>query len=316
MKDAPHTLTIPKTEQARFPVVMTFVIEKKDLEGGLVHPQGTVLLRLTGPNATKATMPFLIKMMGLHPSDVSTLYRFESPYMWYLKTSNVSCRSRLINKQFGDAKNFKVTISPFETDNVKVTLHWLSTNIARKRVEEIFESFAEPGSLTRVEKVSGSADKWGGFLQPKKDKELPHYISIRYEGDAKIYKVLVTIPGRRQKCWTCGDDSHWSNQRPIIKGPNINSKTHSQPKTYADMVSAVLPSPQQPSGSVDDGFTLVRRKKNQNKTIVELENKLKDTIESNNSRKRFRNTEQTQSAPSSPEKKYNKKRKKTIALIQ
>uniref|UniRef100_A0A2C9LGV0 G-protein coupled receptors family 1 profile domain-containing protein n=1 Tax=Biomphalaria glabrata TaxID=6526 RepID=A0A2C9LGV0_BIOGL len=64
--------------------IKTFLIEKKDLEGGLVHPSGTLLLKLIGQEAIKASMASLMTVLSLSPDEVGSLYRFENPFVWVL----------------------------------------------------------------------------------------------------------------------------------------------------------------------------------------------------------------------------------------
>ncbi|KAI8785083.1 hypothetical protein BgiBS90_014610, partial [Biomphalaria glabrata] len=49
--------------------VKTFLMEKKDLEGGLVHPSGTLLLKLIGQETIKASMASLMTVLSLSPDE-------------------------------------------------------------------------------------------------------------------------------------------------------------------------------------------------------------------------------------------------------
>ncbi|KAK0050538.1 hypothetical protein Bpfe_020066 [Biomphalaria pfeifferi] len=73
-----------------FPVLfsireMSFhTIEKKDLEDGLVHPMGNLLLKLSGTNAMKGSVSSLLETLEISGADFTSLYRFENPYTWFL----------------------------------------------------------------------------------------------------------------------------------------------------------------------------------------------------------------------------------------
>ncbi|KAI8791248.1 hypothetical protein BgiBS90_006712 [Biomphalaria glabrata] len=104
----------------------SFFVGKEDLEGGLVHPQGTLLLKISGPTANKANAAPLLRSLSLTPRDAEALYRFENPFLWFLKT-NEEKKTQLLNKQFGSNQNTLIKVQTLEEDITKVTLHWLST---------------------------------------------------------------------------------------------------------------------------------------------------------------------------------------------
>ncbi|KAK0061583.1 neuropeptide FF receptor 1 [Biomphalaria pfeifferi] len=132
-------------------------------------------------------------------------------------------------------------------------------------MEEIFGSMAEEGTKVEIQKVEGS-DKWVSWIKPRKGAELPHYIQLRYQDDPRTYKVLVTTPGRRQQCWYCQKEDHWSNQCPTRAAPRGNKREtgksqESSKATYATALKGVSPRKTAEEEAKEDGFTLVRKKK-------------------------------------------------------
>uniref|UniRef100_A0A2C9JX71 G-protein coupled receptors family 1 profile domain-containing protein n=1 Tax=Biomphalaria glabrata TaxID=6526 RepID=A0A2C9JX71_BIOGL len=177
-----------------------------------------------------------------------------------LSERKVILRDRLVGKSFGSETSFKVEIFPIEEERLKITLHWVSPSIAKTKIVEIIETFAEQGSMVEVTKI-GASDKWVSFIKAKKDAPIPHYIQQRFEGDPKIYKVLVTIPGRRQQC---GLDQHWSNQCPTRKaGParTVPPKEKPGPLSYAQAVKEGNPKKEIEKWLQKDGFTIVEKGK-------------------------------------------------------
>ena len=231
---------------------VSFHVEKKDLEGGLVHPPDTLLLRLKGPEAKRANREALTKTLKLDPSKVKKLYRFEDPLIWFLQTTK-EVGTSLVNRLFGSIDRCAVHVTPLDT-KIYVTLHWLSTNISEKKVMDFFIHLAEPGALVTLLTGKDDGDKRMGLIEPRKGTELPHYLNITYEDDPKLYRVLVTVPGRRQKCYRCGEDTHWPGQ------------CRSNPtRSYAQVTSSNPPQAKQPTGAPSDdntGVTPVVSQKN------------------------------------------------------
>lgn len=325
----------------------TFLIEKKDLEGGLVHPKGTLLLKLSGNNAMKSSIGSLLEALKLSAAEVTALYRFENPYTWFLVPTTAKVRDRLVGKSFGSETSFKVEIFPIEEERLKITLHWVSPSIAKTKIVEIIETFAEQGSKVEVTKI-GASDKWVSFIKAKKDAPIPHYIQLRYEGDPKIYKVLVTIPGRRQQCLHCGLDQHWSNQCPTRKaGParTVPPKEKPGPLSYAQAVKEGNPKEKEIEKWLQkDGFTIVEKGKkgvfkvspkkiskvsdvaassmmadaatssvvaSTPEIAVDAEVETPQSVEDFKLKKRFRSKEHVRSAPGSPTKL---KRKRCLSV--
>lgn len=67
--------------------MITFYVGKEDLKGDLVHPKGTLALRISGLSANRATATTLLLCLSLAPRDAEALYRFENPFVWFLKTN-------------------------------------------------------------------------------------------------------------------------------------------------------------------------------------------------------------------------------------
>ncbi|XP_055863955.1 uncharacterized protein LOC129922336 [Biomphalaria glabrata] len=253
--------------------IKTFLIEKKDLEGGLVHPSGTLLLKLIGQESIKASMASLMTVLSLSPDEVGSLYRFENPFVWFLVPNSPRVRARILGKTFGTESTLKVEVSTIEDEKVKITLHWVAPTIVKNKIIEIFQSFSEEGSKVEPVKL-GNSDKWAAWLKIKKGTEVPHYIHLKYVDDPRVYKVLITIPGRRQQCWHCGQDKHWSNQCPNRttlkgKGKILDKKQeHNAKGTYASVLRGEEPvekstkqnaqnETQKDTWLERDGFTLV-----------------------------------------------------------
>ncbi|KAI8752857.1 neuropeptide FF receptor 1 [Biomphalaria glabrata] len=114
----------------------TFLIEKKDLEGGLVHPKGTLLLKLSGNNAMKSSIGSLVEALKLSAAEVIALYRFENPYSWFLVPTTVKVPNR-------GGKAQKLPYIGYRLPN---------------RIVEIMGTFAEQGSKVEVTKI-GASDK-------------------------------------------------------------------------------------------------------------------------------------------------------------
>lgn len=256
--------------------VKTFFIEKKDLDGGLVHAPGTLLLKLSGQGAVKATMASLIECLKLTPDEVSSLYRFENPFVWFLVPTSARVRTRILGKSFGNDKDFKVDVCTLEDEKIRVTLHWVAPTINKSKIGEIFGAFAEEGSKIEPIKL-GNSDKWAAWIKLRKQTELPHYIQLRYEDDPRTYKVLVTIPGRRQQCWHCGQDQHWSNQCPNRANPRRDQNPTEGAKEVGGKISyamALKGEGEKKQSEIDqqlkkDGFTMVESSKGGGKKQIE-----------------------------------------------
>lgn len=203
--------------------IPTFLVTKEDLDGGLLHSPGTLLLKIGGKSAAKASFATIVGMLKVSAADILSLYRLENPFVWFLVPANDGVKAKLLNRSFGEEGSIKIDISTLEGEKVKITLHWVSPTINKKKIEDILRSFAEPGSVVEAVRL-GVTDKWASWIKVKKNFEIPHYIQLRVEGDPRVYKVLVTVPGRRQQCWHCGQDQHWSNQCPSKKPIGIPVK--------------------------------------------------------------------------------------------
>ncbi|KAI8761605.1 hypothetical protein BgiBS90_030637, partial [Biomphalaria glabrata] len=62
----------------------TILIEKNDLEDGIVHPMGTLLLKMSGGHSMKGSVTSLLEALKISAADVTSLYRFENPYTRFL----------------------------------------------------------------------------------------------------------------------------------------------------------------------------------------------------------------------------------------
>ena len=124
--------------------IKTFLIEKKDLEGGLVHPPGTLLLKLAGKDAVRATLGSLLGVLGLPPDDVTSLYRFENPFLWYLVPVSGKVKGKILGKSFGVDTSIKIEVTSVE-EKTRITLHWVSPSINVRKIKEIFDTIAEVG---------------------------------------------------------------------------------------------------------------------------------------------------------------------------
>lgn len=206
---------------------VSFHVEKKDLVGGLVHAPDTLLLRLSGPEAKKADRAALIKGLKMKDSEVEKLYRFEDPLVWFLKPKK-EAEARIQNKLFGNEESFFIHVTSLDS-RIYISLHWLSANISVGRVREFFKHLAEPGTEIHILYEAMAADTRIGLIEPRKGVELPHYLNITYEGDPKMYRVLVKAPGRRQQCYRCGEDTHWPSQCRSAPTRNLTQETASRP---------------------------------------------------------------------------------------
>ena len=302
--------------------IATFFIAKEDLDGGLMHSPGTLILRLGGKDAIKATISSILSLLKLTGNDVMS---WLCTGLRTLLCGSSDLKTTQINKKtFGFDNSMKVEVAPLEEEKVKVTLHWVSPSLQKKKEEEIFSSFAEEGTRPKVNKV-GLTDKWSAWVKVRKNFELPHYVQLRYEGDPRAYKVLVTVPGRRQRCWHCGQDQHWSNQCPTKKIALIRSEPRPisdvpVPLTYASALKGdKLMQPKMDQWLKGDGFTLVTKKKHTKndqpvatstpvRVVEQKESQVNNTGPSRPAtRKRSRSVDQLKSAQGSPFKPIRKK---------
>ena len=292
--------------------IKTFLIEKKDLEGGLVHPPGTLLLKLSGREAVRASIRSLLDVLGLSPGEVSSLYRFENPFSWFLVPVSGRTREKLLGKLFGGDATIRVEVTSIEEEKTRITLHWVSPAINEKKIQQIFESFSEEGSKVEVSRITGT-DKWMSWVRVKKDTALPHYIQLRYEGDPKTYKVLVTVPGRRQQCWHCGQEEHWTNQCPTRRTAptsGVPPKEAQTSKSYAGAVKEKntpknIDIVTQKGKAVVDGGEKDKEIGKKKEAVSEKE--VWQAWSNRKKNKRVRSGEQARSAPASPKKSRGKR---------
>lgn len=64
-------------------------------------------------------------------------------------------RERPVGKSFGN-DTFKVEVIPIEEERTNITLHWVCPAIAKRRVVENFQYFAEEGSRVEVTQIGTS----------------------------------------------------------------------------------------------------------------------------------------------------------------
>ncbi|KAI8735960.1 neuropeptide FF receptor 1, partial [Biomphalaria glabrata] len=105
---------------------------------------------MSGSNALEA--------LKISAVDVTSLYRLENPYTWFLVPISGRLRERLTGKSF-ENETFKIEVISIEEERTKITLHWVSPAIAKRRVVEIFQCLAEEGSMVEVTQI-GTSDKW------------------------------------------------------------------------------------------------------------------------------------------------------------
>ena len=113
--------------------IATFFVAKEDLDGGLMHSPATLILRLGGKDAIKATIFSILSLLKLTGNDVLALYRFENPFMWFIRPANDRVKAQINKKTFGFDNSMKVEVDTLEEEKVKVTLHWVSPSLQKKK---------------------------------------------------------------------------------------------------------------------------------------------------------------------------------------
>jgi hypothetical protein len=225
-----------------------FKAPKDELKAGFTHGPETLELELGGLEAGRNNfIGVIMKTLNLSREETKALYRFEGNNRWFLKTTQQT-RQRLVGKTF-PASNFSITVRSIEPDVNPVTIHWLSAELSEAFITGIFQKFAEPGTLVVIQNKNRTPDdKWTATLKPKKDLEIPHYLTIQYGEDPRHYRLLVTIPGRRQKCYKCQDDTHWPNQCRGLKQTYASAIRQSiaQPPPWRNSVTQGPPPPASP----------------------------------------------------------------------
>ena len=88
--------------------ITTFFVKKKDLNGGLMHSPGTLILRLGGKDAIRATISSIPSLLKLTGGDVLALYRFENPFVWFIRPANDRIKSLINKKTFGAEASLKI----------------------------------------------------------------------------------------------------------------------------------------------------------------------------------------------------------------
>ena len=91
-----------------------------------MHSPGTLILRLGGKDAIKATIFSILSLLKLTGNDVLALYRLENPFLWFIRHANDRVKAQINKKTFGFDNSMKVEVAPLEEEKVKVTLHWVT----------------------------------------------------------------------------------------------------------------------------------------------------------------------------------------------
>ena len=81
----------------------------------------------------------------------------------------------------------------------------------------------------------GRPDRWTVLYRPDEVTSVPHYIYLEC-GQVKDKRVLLLVPGRRQACFLCGSQEHWTSKcgQGRSTGESMREKTREGPIDYND----------------------------------------------------------------------------------
>ena len=180
------------------------------------HHPNTLALTISGKEAYQITAAEIvgcfIKELGINWREIVALYQFEEPLKWFCKLGeeaevkhfeSVHCKTF----QAGDEK--QIHIEHLGREKRKVIVHWVPPTLPKEGVEEML-SFL---SKDKVEAYphKGRADRWTVMYRPEKETIVPHYIYLEC-GIIKDKRILLLVPGRKQACFLCGSQDHWTSR--------------------------------------------------------------------------------------------------------
>ena len=195
------------------------------------HHPNTLSLTIYGKEAYNITPPeiidCLIKEIKISWKDVKALYQFEDPLKWFLKFGREAEQKHFENLH---CKTFQVGVAQqisFEhvgRERRKVVVHWVPPTMPKEGVEEMLSFLSKENVEAHPHK--GRPDRWTVLYRPDNEASVPHYIYLDC-GQVKNKRVLLLVPGRRQACFLCGSQEHWTSKcgRKTSAGEGVGDKT-------------------------------------------------------------------------------------------
>jgi hypothetical protein len=193
--------------------------EETSIEGGSIPHSGVLIIRVTGPQRFKINYEvmytLLFGLVKLSKTSIATLIHYENPLQWRMTLSQAAHLTHykdLHGKSF-EAKELGLTITleHLELEKSRGRLEWVPHNLKAEYIQKVIANLTGDAEA-EVKQMQGE-NRWS-FTYKKTEEEVPHYthINIRRGEQRQKFKVLISLPGRRTRCYTCGEDTHWSSQ--------------------------------------------------------------------------------------------------------
>ena len=147
-------------------------------------------------------------------------YRLEDPTRWYIQCTNEELVSKLNNQTNkgrvspeGSELTFRFKKKSEETTRVR--LLWVPPNLQLGAVKRLAETVFGPDlTVTRPEERR-DLSRIDISMSIRDEGEIPYYIpykKINQYGKEEEALIMVSLKGRRQRCYHCHSTEHWPNQ--------------------------------------------------------------------------------------------------------
>lgn len=220
------------------------------------HPK-TLSLTLSGKEAYKTTASnitdTLMKERNVSPKDIVALYQFEEPLKWFIKLGKEAEQNHfesLLGRTFHAGPGMVMDIEQVGRERQKVIVHWVPPTLPKEGVEEMLSFLSK--DPVEAYPHRGRPDRWTVLYRPDQEAIVPHYIFLEC-GQVRGKRILLLVPGRKQACFLCGSQEHWTSKcgRKIPvreglvertgEGERDNKNKPSVPVTNKTAVSSAVP---------------------------------------------------------------------------
>ena len=211
--------------QAEKPV-FTFTLD--DFVDNKEFIDNEIVLTVEGRGANRTTyinIEEMVKRTAKLPKEEKieeqfSCYRLEDPTRWYIRCTKEELVSKLNNQTTkgrvspeGSELTFRFKKKSEETTRVR--LLWVPPNLQLGAVKRLAEAVFGPDlTVTRPEERR-DLSRIDISMSIRDEGEIPYYIpykKINQYGKEEEAFIMVSLKGRRQRCYHCHSAEHWPNQ--------------------------------------------------------------------------------------------------------
>ena len=187
-----------------------------------------IVLTVEGRGANRTTytnVEEIVKKVAQLPKEEKieeqfSCYRLEIPTRWYIRCTNESLVTKLNNqttkgKVSPEGSELTFRFQKKCEEATRVRLLWVPPNLHLDSVKRLAETvFGQNLTVTRPEERR-DLSRIDISMSIRDEDEIPYYIpykKINQYGKEEEALIMVSLKGRRQRCYHCHSTEHWPNQ--------------------------------------------------------------------------------------------------------